>query len=324
MNFHLSFPIPPIRPGIHYSDKLLFMGSCFAENIGERMQNYKFSSIINPHGVLYNPSSIAVALKRYIKNTLLQENELFYANECWNSWEHHSRFSDTDKNVCLNTINSEITSAYTYIKEAEWLFITFGSAYTYKLNSTNEFVGNCHKIPQKEFTKILLSIDEIIADYSLLMKELKTVNSKLKIIFTVSPVRYIRDGITENTLSKARLIETVHQLVHQHDNVFYFPAYELMMDDLRDYRFYKTDLVHPNEQAIGYIFEKLMDSAFSKEAKQVFEKVQDIVTATQHRPFQPHTDTYKKFKNTYLLRCKQLKKEYSFLDLQKELNYFKQ
>lgn len=322
MNFHLNFPISTIKPGISYSNKLLFMGSCFAENIGEILQQYKFNTYINPHGVLYNPASIAVALNRYIDNKLFQEHELFYANECWNSWEHHSRFSDTDKKLCLTTINKSILSAHDLIKQADWLFITFGSAFAYRLNTTGELVGNCHKIPQKEFTRFLLDINTIVEDYTHLLHQLKAVNNKLKIIFTVSPVRYIRDGLIENTLSKARLIEAVHQLIQKQEDTFYFPAYELMMDDLRDYRFYKTDLVHPTEQAISYIFEKLMDSAFSNDAKQLFEKIKEIITASKHRPFHTNTEAYKKFKDIYLIRCRELQKAYSFLDLRDEIVHF--
>jgi hypothetical protein len=298
------------------------MGSCFAENIGEALESYKFSTQINPHGVLYNPKSIATALIRYIENNAFAESELFYANECWKSWEHHSRYSDTDKNNCLSTINTGISSAHHFLKEADWLFITFGSAFVYRHNSTGEFVGNCHKVPQKEFSKVMMNSSEIITEYSSLLEHLKAFNPKLKVIFTVSPVRYIRDGVTENTLSKAQLIQAVHILVKKYPDTFYFPAYELMMDDLRDYRFYKSDMVHPTEQAISYIFEKLMHSTFSKESKIVFEKVKDILTALHHRPFHTDTEAHRKFKVTYAERCRLLQKEYSFLNLEEELNYF--
>lgn len=322
MNFHLNFPVPAIEPGIQYSDKLLFMGSCFAENMGETLDQYKFNTLINPHGVLYNPASILTAINRYIENKVFSTDELFFSNECWNSWEHHSRYSNTDKHKCLNAINAGISEAHKFIKEADWLFITFGSAFVYKHNSTGHLVGNCHKVPQKEFTKQMMESNEIEKNHSLLLERLKSVNPKLKIIFTVSPVRYLRDGITENTLSKAQLIQAVHHLVQKHTNAFYFPAYELMMDDLRDYRFYKSDMVHPTEQAISYIFEKLMHSTFSKESKIVFEKVKDILTALHHRPFHTDTEAHRKFKVTYAERCRLLQKEYSFLNLEEELNYF--
>jgi len=315
MKFHLNFTIPSFEHKISYSHKQLFAGSCFAENIGETMQHYKFNAIINPHGVLFNPASIAVALRRYIDNNIMQENELFFANECWNSWEHHSRFSTTDKQTCLKLINNTISSTHDFLKQTDWLFITFGSAFFYKRKSTGELVGNCHKVPQNEFVKQMWLISEIVADYVKLIKQLQEVNPNIKIIFTVSPVRHLGDGVVENNLSKSILIGAVHEILKNSNNSFYFPAYELMMDDLRDYRFYQADLVHPNEQAIHYIFKKLMESAFDEDTKQLFEKIKEIITAGLHRPFNSNTEAFQKFKAVYSERCNQLQKEYPFLNL---------
>lgn len=322
MDFHLNFAIPEFTQKMNYADKLLLMGSCFAENIGKKLEHYKFNVKINPNGVLFNPHSIAVALRRIMENKPLQDNNLFFANECWNSWEYHSRFSDTNKSNCLVVINNSIESASEFIKQADWLFITFGSAFVYKHNSKGTFVGNCHKVPQKEFTKHILTVAEIVADYTLIVQQLKAINSKLKIVFTVSPVRYIRDGIVENNLSKARLIEAVHELVRQNTDSFYFPAYEIVIDDLRDYRFYKSDLVHPNEQAIEYVFEKLMKTAFEDGTKVLFEKIKDIITAKNHSPFNTNTNAYRQFQETYLKRCKQIQQENAFMDLQPEMDFF--
>lgn len=322
MKFHLNFTIPPFEQKINYSHKYLFVGSCFTENIGEIMQQYKFNVKINPNGVLYNPASMAFALRRYIDNKTIGENELFYANECWNSWEHHSRFSNTDKQTCLTTINSNISSAHDFIKQTDWLFITFGSAFVYKRNETGELVGNCHKVPQKEFTKQMLTVNEIVADYKILIQQLKAINNNLKIILTISPVRHIREGIVENNRSKARLVEAVHELVQQNDNSFYFPAYELVIDDLRDYRFYNSDLVHPNEQAINYVFEKLMNSIFDDKTKELFEKIKEIISAKKHRPFNKNTEAYLKFKTAYMERCSQLQKDNPILDLKEEITWF--
>ncbi len=320
MQFHLPFSIPAFSEKINYSDKMLLMGSCFAENIGDTLNRYKFDVTINPHGVLYNPSSIAVALRSYVENKKLQEADLFYANETWNSKDHHSRFSNTNQQTCLTEINDAISGGHQRIKNAEWLFITFGSSFIYKRNG--QLVGNCHKLPQKEFVKSMLTSAEIIEDYRSLIQELKKINKNLKIVFTVSPVRYVRDGLVENNHSKARLIEAVHHLVEEYANVFYFPAYELVMDDLRDYRFYKSDLLHPNEQAIEYVFEKLMTATFSEATKLLFGKLKDIITAKHHRPFHPETEAFVKFKNTYLIRCNELQQEFPLLNLKDELDYF--
>jgi len=320
MQFHLPFSIPAFSEKINYSDKMLLMGSCFAENIGDTLNRYKFDVTINPHGVLYNPSSIAVALRSYVENKKLQEADLFYANETWSSKDHHSRFSNTNQQTCLTEINDAISGGHQQIKNAEWLFITFGSSFIYKRNG--QLVGNCHKLPQKEFVKSMLTSAEIIEDYRSLIQELKKINKNLKIVFTVSPVRYVRDGLVENNHSKARLIEAVHHLVEEYANVFYFPAYELVMDDLRDYRFYKSDLLHPNEQAIEYVFEKLMTATFSEATKLLFGKLKDIITAKHHRPFHPETEAFVKFKNTYLIRCNELQQEFPLLNLKDELDYF--
>ncbi|MCW3072668.1 MAG: hypothetical protein JWO44_2558 [Bacteroidetes bacterium] len=323
MHFHLQFPIPPFPQQLSYSDKLMFIGSCFAESIGEKMNEQKLSTLINPHGVLYNPLAIGKAVSRYLYNDPLKEEELFFANESWNSWEHHSRFSDAGKEACLQQTNTSLNAGHEQLKDARWLFITFGSAFSYKHKESGIAVGNCHKVPQKKFTKSLLSTDEIIAAYDTLFKELKKLNPGLKIVLTVSPVRYIRDGVVENNLSKSILLQSVHRLVEKHGNVFYFPAYELVIDDLRDYRFYKDDLVHPSEQAVSYVFEKLKEVLFDNEAKELYKSIRELLDAAKHRPFNENSEAHKKFKSTFEARCVQLQKRYPFLDLKTELDHFK-
>jgi hypothetical protein len=322
MNFHLEFTIPPFPHQLNYRDKLLFIGSCFAENIGVKMEELKFRTVMNPHGVLYNPLAIEKAISRYVNNGLLNEDELFFANECWNSWEHHSRYSHPDKVLCLQQINTSITAAHEQLKNAKWLFITFGTAFSYSLRSSGIPVANCHKVPQKEFTKSLLNPEEIITAYKDLFTAMEKLNPELKIVLTVSPVRYVRDGAVENNISKAILLQSVHHLVEQHAHVFYFPAYELVIDDLRDYRFYKEDLVHPNEQAIGYVFEKLKDAAFSEEAKETCKEISEIRNAAAHRPFNESSEAHKKFKAVFVKRCTRLQQNFPFLNFDAELNYF--
>lgn len=319
MNFHLQFPITAFPDKMNYDHSSLFMGSCFAENIGGLLEKYKFKVQANPNGILYNPLSIAAALRRYMENDQLKEDDLFFTNSCWNSWEHHSRFSDPDKKKCLSGINDRINSAHHFLKNAEWLFITFGSAFVYEKDGKK--VANCHKQPQKGFAKKLISTSEIIEEYKQLISALKVFNPSLKIVFTISPVRYIRDGVVENNLSKAKLIDAVHSLAGE--NILYFPAYELMVDDLRDYRFYGTDMVHPNEQAIGYIFDKLKAAAFSEETHPLFEKIKEILAAKEHKAFHAGSQAHEKFKTTYYERCLDLNNTYPSLDLKEELSFFK-
>jgi hypothetical protein len=318
MNFHLEFSLLPFPEKITYQHHSLFMGSCFAENIAALMKKNKFSLMENPNGILYDPHSITAALRRYMRNEQMKAEDLFFANDTWNSWEHHSRFSDTDQKECLAAINDSISAAHERLKECKWLFITFGSAFVYWRDGKP--VANCHKIQQKEFSKKLLEASAITKEYRQLFEELKAFNPGLKIVLTVSPVRYIRDGVVENNLSKSRLLDAVHQLTN--DNVIYFPAYELVIDDLRDYRFYKEDLVHPNEQAILYVFEKFKAAAFSEEAIALSDKLGEVLKAMQHKPFQPAAEAHMKFRTACHLRCLELKKQFPFLDLEEELRYF--
>lgn len=322
MDFHLQFPIPPFEHKIAYPQQLLFVGSCFAENIGAELQRLKFTTCINPHGILYNPSALATALKSYINDETVKEEELFFSNDRWNSWAHHSRFSNPDKEECLQQINAQISDAHDVLKNAEWLFITFGSAFVYRHMETGKIVGNCHKAPQKEFIKSLPASADIVTEYNALIQTLKTFNPKLRVVFTVSPVRYIRDGVVENNLSKAILLQAVHELAKQHDHIFYFPAYELVIDDLRDYRFYKADLVHPNEQAITYVFEKLRECCFSDETKLLAERIRELITAGEHRPQHAGTAAFHKFKASALRRTKELQQQFPFIDLSNEIKYF--
>ncbi len=315
MNFHLEFTVAPFQERINYRHSFLFMGSCFAENIGEVMKNHKFKVMTNPNGIVYNPASIAIALRKHITNYRFDGAELFFANEVWNSWEHHSACSGSDKATALKIMNDSIAHAHTLLNHGEWLFLTFGSAYYYKRKATGQIVSNCHKIPQREFTKHLLTSSEIVNDYTALLAQLKEINPRLKIVFTVSPVRYIRDGVVENNRSKAVLLEAVHQLTEQHENVYYFPAYELVIDDLRDYRFYKKDLVHPNEQAIEYVFEKWKETAFDAETKVIFERIKKIQTHLNHRINHPNPETLKKHFEFQEKSAKELILEFPFLDL---------
>jgi hypothetical protein len=321
MNFHLNVQLPAFSTKLMYNESLFFMGSCFAENMALRMQSHKFRTCLNPHGVLYNPESIATAIRRYLTHQTYTEQDLFFARDGYHSWDHHSRFSTASAAACLEGINDQLTGAHEALKNAGWLFITFGSAFMYRHQQSGKRVANCHKQPQQEFVKELLTVEELVKTYKELITDLQTYNSRLKIVFTVSPVRYTRDGIVENTLSKARLIELVHQL-RDDEKVMYFPAYELVIDDLRDYRFYKEDLVHPTGQAIDYVFEKLRAMLFDETTNTVFEKVNDILKAKSHRVFQEDTEAHQKFKSTYFNRCQQLQQQYPFLALEEELSHF--
>jgi len=303
MEFHLNYNPAPSSVKITHADKILLIGSCFAENIGEKLLVNKFQTLINPNGILFNPSSIATALRSYLKpetrNTETQKPHL--NNNLHFSLEHHGSFSSSTKEELESKINSSTIKAHQQLKEAKFLIITFGSAFAYRNIATDKIVANCHKLPQQEFKKELLSVGDIVADYRLLFEELKNFNPQLNIILTVSPVKYLRDGLVENNLSKATLLLAVNQLLtlnSQLSTLNYFPSYELVTDDLRDYRFYKEDMAHPNEQAINYVWEKFSAVYFSEETNSLIKNIKDITQAAQHRPINGNTEQHQKFKQT--------------------------
>jgi hypothetical protein len=321
-NFRLTFPVSPLAVPVQYSDKILMVGSCFAEEIGERLQQYHFDALVNPHGILYNPISITQALHTYLDGKQYTADDLFSHGDLWHSWDHHSRFSGMQPEQVLAGINKAQESAAKRLEEADWLIITLGSAYTYTLASGNQVVGNCHKVPSASFHKKLLSPPDAISALDNLMHRLFFRNRKVKILFTISPVRYARDGVVENNLSKAVLIQTVHHLVNKFDRLYYFPAYELVIDDLRDYRFYKEDLVHPNELAVNYVWDHFTASCVSEEGRRLLPLVAEINRARQHRPFNPSSSQHQQFLQTYARKTKQLMEEHPFLRLEEELSYF--
>ncbi len=311
---------------ISYKDKIMLIGSCFTEHIGSKLQELKFNIHQNPNGILFDPRSVAQSLISYIQKEKYREDELFQFNEVWQSWQHHSRFSNTDRTLALRSINESQAAARTFLKNSDWLIITLGSSFSYQLTSLGHphtgGVANCHRAPAQWFNKHLMTIEEINSQLDGCLHQLWTFNPKLKTIFTVSPVRHIRDGVVENNRSKARLIEVVHHLVNKFDNIYYFPAYELVIDVLRDYRFYDIDLVHPNYPATEFVLEKFQDHYLDEEARSLMEEMKKIVTARKHRPFQPQTNAHRQFLKTHLMKVNELAEKYPDLALEDEISYF--
>ena len=326
MNFMLDLPVVSPETKIKYGDKLLLTGSCFTEHIGSSLSALKFDVLQNPHGILFDPASVAYSLASYVQNKQYEPADLFQLNEVWNSWQHHSSFSHITQEDCLNKINESQLRAHDFLKEADWLLITLGSSFSYHLSERNhnprEGVANCHRAPAQWFKKHLMTIDEINIELDNCLHQLFIFNPSLKIIFTVSPVRHIRDGVIENNRSKARLIEVVHHLVNKFERIYYFPAYELIIDVLRDYRFYDIDMVHPNYQATQFVLEKFMHYYVNDESQKLAEEIQRIVTAKKHKPFQPSTEAHKKFLQANFEKASAIQKKYPFLSLNEEIEYF--
>ena len=303
-------------------DNILLVGSCFTEHISDRLQQHKFKILSNPHGILFNPLSVASSLHGYLNARQYKQEELFYLNELWNSWDHHTRFSDIDAAAALDGINQSQAKAAEFIKHADWVIITLGSAFQYYLKETGKPVANNHRAPAQWFEKKLLGINEIIACLGKTLEHLLEVNPYANVLFTISPVRHIRDGVVDNNRSKARLIEAVHALCEQYEKAHYFPAYELVIDILRDYRFYDIDFAHPNYLATTYVWEQFVKSCISLQASDLMQQVQEIITARSHRSRFPATSAHKKFKESYAEKARNLVKKYPFLDLTEEINYF--
>lgn len=322
MNFLAHIDIKPLPMPILHQHKILLVGSCFTEHIGNTLNNLKFNVLQNPNGILFETESVSRSLVSYIQQKQYQANDLFMLNELWQSWEHHSRFSNPSAEEALATINQSQTTAHGFLKQADWLIITLGSSFAYKLTESGRFVANCHKAPGQWFAKHLLSIDDQIATLDNTIHQLFHFNPHLKIIFTISPVRHLRDGVVENNRSKARLLETVHHLVNKFDRLFYFPAYELVIDVLRDYRFYDIDLMHPNYAATQFVMEKFSEYAFADETKTLIKEIRQIVTAKNHKAFHPQSQQHQQFLRQHFEKTARLIEDHPYLDLQDELAYF--
>lgn len=321
MNFHLEFTPKPFDLKISHRHQLFLAGSCFTEQIGSKLSWHKFRTIDNPHGILFNPVSIAQAIHTYIINKEYKAEDLFYHHELWGSWDHHTRFSSPEQKNSLELINASQQKAHHFLKEANWLLLTLGSAFVYELED-KRVVANCHKVPADKFNKRLLKEAEVIAVLQHMIKELQQFNPALNIIFTISPVRHLRDGFVENNRSKATLISAVHQLTENNSGVFYFPAYELVIDDLRDYRFYAEDMVHPNYAATQYVWEKFISACIDEDSRKLMKEIAVINAARSHKPFHPSSQQHQQFLLNNLEKARQLQLDYPYIDLADEISYF--
>jgi len=328
MKFHYEFDIKKIDKPINHKNKICLIGSCFTENIGMKLAKHKFSILENPNGILFNPVSVSEAIINIIEQKQYTANDLFELNETWHSWQHHSRYSGITAPEALQKINTSTSQAHDYLKKADYLLITLGSAWIYTLTekALNATVGtvaaNNHKAPADWFLRRLMRIDQVIAVLGTMLDTLGSFNPHIKVIFTISPVRHLREGVIENNRSKAVLIQAVHELIDRLEKLYYFPAYELVIDDLRDYRFYAEDLVHPNYHATEYVWNKFTDACMNDETKDLMKQIAEIELAFKHKPFNPNTEQHKKFLANYAAKTQRLQEQFSFLSFDQELAYF--
>jgi hypothetical protein len=323
--FQTIVDVPAFNRKTGYSQKNIFMGSCFTENVGNRMAAFKFNVDINPFGILYNPISVANGLRILLQQREITSADLIQADGLWHSFFHHGRFSFQNEKETLEAINSRIISSAKFLKEAGFLFITFGTAWIYKYKKTGQPVSNCHKIQAKEFDRVRLKVDEIVSEYNELFTEIRKMNPKLKVVFTVSPIRHWNDGAVENQRSKAVLLLAIDEIIDEFGDDFcsYFPAYEIVMDELRDYRFYAEDMIHISEVAVDHIWEKFQKSVIDNESQQIALQVQKVIKAANHKPLHENTAEYVRFLQQMTDEITRMECKYEHLNLTIEKEYFK-
>lgn len=295
MKLQTEIPFNKAGNQIGYESQIISLGSCFAENIGQKLDYFKFRQLQNPFGILFHPLAIEKLIERAVDERFYSKADVFFHNERWHCYDAHSELSDPSEETLLKSLNEVLDATRSHIVSASHCIITLGTAWVYRHTASYEIVANCHKVPQREFSKELLSIAEIVTSLQGIIKRIRSINPNVQFIFTVSPVRHLKDGFVENQLSKAHLIAAIHKLRKSGPMISYFPSYEIMMDELRDYRFYKRDMVHPNPLAIDYIWEKFKDVWVSEESRTTMTKIEAVQKGLRHRAFNPDSKQHQEF-----------------------------
>lgn len=319
MEFRTKVELPVNGPKLHHADKLMIWGSCFSEHIGNLLTENKFTCDVNPFGVLYNPLSIISSMQCLWDGTLYEEKDLQHTADTWYSLMHHSSFSSSSMEECLEKINERIRKGHENLRQADWILITWGSSFVYTWKENGKIVGNCHKLPARLFERKRIGTDEIVEAYLPLLRQIKTLRPQLQCLFTVSPIRHLKDGLHGNQLSKANLLLAADKICQELDFCHYFPSYEIMMDELRDYRFYADDMMHPSALAIQYIWECFSNTYFTSSTLSFLKEWEKIRRGLGHRPFNPETEAYQTFLSQILLKIEELKEKLPYLDVQKEI-----
>lgn len=302
MQFRTQIPLSKSNNPIDYYSKVLSFGSCFAENIADKFDYFKFQNETNPFGIIFNPVSIEKIIERSVHENWFTEKDVFFHNERWHSFEAHSDLSNSDRQELLETLNKAISETHKKLKEATHIILTYGTSWIYRNLESEEIVANCHKVPQKQFSKELLDVDVIEKSIQNTIHLIQTLNPDVNFIFTISPVRHIKDGFAENQLSKSHLFAGLHHNLSRdfgtetyNLKLEYFPSYEIMMDELRDYRFYTEDMLHPNQVAIDYIWHKFSENYLTENAIFLMKEIDEIQKSLRHRSFNPESAQHQKF-----------------------------
>lgn len=311
MNFTTKIAIPKSNHPIQYTSKMVSLGSCFAENMAEKFDYFKFQNTVNPFGILFNPVSIETIVARSVNENWFTEKDVFFHNERWHCYDVHSDLSCENAAELLQNLNAILKSTNQQIAQATHVIITYGTAWVYQLKATNQVVANCHKVPQNQFEKELLSVETIEKSIQNTINLIQKVNPNCHFIFTISPVRHLKDGFVENQRSKAHLITALHASVYDFPTSNYFPSFEIMMDELRDYRFYANDLLHPSQMAIDYIWEQFFQSQIDTNERATMQEVDSIQKALLHKPFHPNSESHQKFVSNLQQKIEALAQQYS-------------
>ena len=310
MDFRTRVPIGKEQPQMDYDSRVFLTGSCFVENIGEKLQFYQFRNLQNPLGILFHPFAIENLCSRLNSDFRYSEADIFYHNERWHCFEAHSGLSHPGKDEFLENLNRGLESSRSFLKEASHIILTPGTSWYYRHLEQEKNVANCHKIPQKEFSKKIASVEEVKQSLQSSVRNLQGLAPEATIIFTVSPVRHLKDGMVQNQRSKAHLIAAVQDLISEMQDLHYVPSYELLIDELRDYRFYAEDMLHPNVTAINYVWGKFSEAWISAEARRVMQRVEKIRSGLAHRPFNPNSEAHKSFLRRLQSDIDKLQKEF--------------
>ncbi|WP_297695217.1 GSCFA domain-containing protein [uncultured Eudoraea sp.] len=316
MKLQTIVPLHSEKERIDYASTLFLIGSCFVENIGKKFQYYQFQTLQNPLGILFHPEAIENFIVRSVEQKKYKATDVFNFNERWHCFDAHSDLSDPSKDKLLANLNGALHNTRNQLENATHVIITLGTAWVYRNIESQKRVANCHKVPQKKFTKELLSKEEIEESLNQIIANIRKVNENASVIFTISPVRHLKDGFVENQRSKAKLISAVGkimQVTSNNRNLHYFPAFEIMLDELRDYRFYVEDMVHPNNLAIDYIWEKFKNVWVAEKAESVMKAVEEIQKGLSHRPFNEDSDQHQLFLKSLNEKISALNKEFPFM-----------
>tara|TARA_R110002020_G_scaffold30274_5_gene95443 strand:+ start:562 stop:1509 length:948 start_codon:yes stop_codon:yes gene_type:complete len=307
LKLQTQIPLKTSSNPIDYQSEVLLVGSCFVENIGSKLEYYKYKNQLNPFGILFHPKAIERFFELVVSEKVFNEDDLIFQNERWHCFDAHSDLSSSNKDQLIENLNQALRDTKASLEKVSHVVITLGTAWGYRFKESGSLVANCHKIPQREFEKELYEPEQILTSLQHTIEQIKKVNKNATIILTVSPVRHLKDGFVENQRSKAHLITAVQQLVETEQQAEYFPSYEIMMDELRDYRFYDRDMVHPNTLAVDYIWKRLIEVYTSDNTQKIMAEVETIQKGISHRPFNEHSQAHQKFRENLELKKKSLR-----------------